>query len=482
MKESSLVELFKTLTTKEIKEFCAYFEAPHFDKVKHRKEAQKILDILAKYAPNGLDSADLAKEKVYKKVFPGEPFVEGRLDKSMGELSKALRTFMTIQHYLRDENQRAVQADFAKMLLERQLPQRASNTIRLLLDDLKALPTPNTTIYELLHRVSSTLYSIETRKNTWKEDLNIGPTLRYLDLYYFSSRLSMLNHYLLLSKLAQVDAGIDIDKETNLQHFFEVSPTESPLIFVAQKVFELYTNEASNPSAIETLLGIIKTYEHVLNELDTKIYYSFLRTYCALLIQGDNNSALLPILYRIQRDNLEKGYFYYEQEIAPGSFLSIVVTALWQGDKDWAYNFIQEHKDRIMGDNNSKDYFQFAMANYYFYTGAFGKSLEYIPPSSPHLEYHLNARRLELMNYYELDSDLLPYKIDAFKMYLSRGKRNLLAKDYYERNNNFLNLLIQIVQSKPGDPKRKETLMLRIEEKKQIMAKDWLVAKVKALK
>ena len=153
---------------------------------------------------------------------------------------------MTIQYYLRDENQQAVQADFAQMLLGRQLTQRATNTIRLLLDDLKALPTPNTATYELLHRVSITLYSIETRKNTWKEDLNIGQTLRYLDLYYFLSRLNMLNHYLLLSKLAQVDAGIDINKETSLHHFFEVLPTESPLIFIAQKIFELYINEDTN--------------------------------------------------------------------------------------------------------------------------------------------------------------------------------------------------------------------------------------------
>lgn len=478
MKESNLVELFKTLTTKEIKEFCTYFESPHFDKVKHRKEAQKILDILAKYAPNGLD---LAKEKVYKKVFPGEPYVEGRLDKAMGELSKALRTFMTIQHYLRDENQQAVQADFAQMLLGRQLLQRATNTIRLLLDDLKESPKPNTTTYELLHRASSIEYSIEARKNTWREDLNIGHTLRYLDLYYFSSRLVMLNHYLLLSKLGQVDAGIEMDKEANLYRFFEVSPVESPFIFIAQKIFELYTNEKPDASTIETLLDTIKTHEHSLSEADAKVFYTYLRTYCSLLSPEDNSNSLVSVLYRIQRDNLEKGYFYYGQEIPPGAFFSIAIVALRQGDKDWAFDFIQAHQNRIMGDNESKDYYRLAIAYYLFENKMYEKSLEYIPPSSPNLDYHLYARRLELMNYYELDSDLLPYKIDAFKMYLSRGRRNLLAKDYCERNNNFVNILIQIMQSKPGDPKRKETLLLRIAEKKQIMARDWLVEKVNRL-
>jgi len=49
-------------------------------------------------------------------------------------------------------------------------------------------------------------------------------------------------------------------------------------------------------------------------------------------------------------------------------------------------------------------------------------------------------------------------------------------------NVDFLNLLVRIVSSIPGDVKRAERVIERIEEKKQAVDWHWLMAKAEALK
>jgi hypothetical protein len=55
------------------------------------------------------------------------------------------------------------------------------------------------------------------------------------------------------------------------------------------------------------------------------------------------------------------------------------------------------------------------------------------------------------MTYYELNSELLPYKLDAYKMFISRASHKLIPPQIKDYNTNFVNLLLQIVASVPGD-------------------------------
>lgn len=480
MENSGLVELIKVLTNKELKDFMLFLESPYHNRGRYRKEAQTLFKFLIKYAPN-FESEKIGKEKAYRLIFPDELFVEGRIEKVMVELSKSIRMFLLTEHYFREENHLAAQTDFGQILKDRRLVQRAFNQVRAVLDDLKQDMFKNAQDYDRLYKASILAYSIETEKNTWKEDFNIGKTLRFLDLYYYGSRLTLLNHYLLLSKFARVNHEIDLPKEKQIDLLFEVAAEESPSIFVARKIFNLYSEGDPTPASFEVLLSLLRRYEPDIDAENLKFFFSYLRNYCtALLTMGHQH--LWPALHEIQRDNLDKGYFYYQDAIPPGAFFSIANTALRVAKLDWAFAFIEAHKYKILGDNATQDYYRLVYANYLFAKGAYEETLDYIPPASPNMDFHLWARRLELKTYFELDSDLLSYKIDAFKMYLSRSRQKILSENTYEVNVNFVNILNQMFQSKPGDSRRGETIYKRIQEKKQLHEKDWLIEKVKKLK
>ncbi|MCC6459901.1 MAG: hypothetical protein IT260_05505, partial [Saprospiraceae bacterium] len=91
------------------------------------------------------------------------------------------------------------------------------------------------------------------------------------------------------------------------------------------------------------------------------------------------------------------------------------------------------------------------------------------------------ARRLEIKIYYEQASELLPYKVDAFKMFISRASQKFLSAQLRQRNADFANLVYQLMQTAPADRKRAERLLLRIQEKKWVADRDWLLEKARAL-
>jgi hypothetical protein len=79
-------------------------------------------------------------------------------------------------------------------------------------------------------------------------------------------------------------------------------------------------------------------------------------------------------------------------------------------------------------------------------------------------------------------ADLLSYKLDAFKMYLSRTSPKVLSDIQRQTHVDFAYLFTQIMSSIPGDAKRAERVEKRILENKQVAERKWLLEKARALK
>ena len=480
MEKSNLIELIKTLTIKEIKIFLLFLDSPYFSKGRYKKEAKNLFILIQKYAPQ-YENAKLSKENVYAQIFPTEPFTDGRIEKVMTELYKSIRLFLITEYNLRPENEYSNQVDFATILHKKGLNHKATALTSTILDELNSKMDKTDKSYADQFNASDLKHVLETENNQWKDDLSIGMSLRYLDLYYYANRLRLLNHYLLISLHSKVVINIDIEKEKSMFHLFKIEADEAPSVFVAQKVFELYTSPNPSYADFENLFQLIVQYEQSIDASSIKHYFSYLRNYCSLLI-NKGHTELWAILHKIHLDNLQKGYFFYEDRIPPGSYGNIINAALEIGEYVWAKEFMDTYKDHIVGDNQTKDQYHFNLAKYFFARGQFEDALACLPPIFQNLDIQLFARRLELKSYYEIGSDLLFYKLDAFKMYINRASKKILSDDTRERNTNFVNILFQITQSKPGDPNRKEIILKRIHEKSILTDKKWLIEKVNKLK
>ena len=482
MEDSQLVELIRTLKPEERELARQLAKVDYFNSGKMKAYSPILLEVLLQMCDLP-DQQTWSKEEIYHKVFVGESFVEGRMEKTMVEVHKMVKSVLQIQYYFSEQNEFQQQFDLAKIALKRGLEKRYVQSISKL---QKQIPPVDASDRQNLYQhflLEYEFHDLDSIHNQLKGDLNVPSVLFSLEIYLWLTRLELINRLLLQRKVAKIELSniesmiLDIDKLPAL--YLEASP----LIQVNYKVFSLLIKSDLNAIDIQELFNILRRYEVKLTAGNLRGLYTYLRNICVLALNADfQNSEINDILLELYKDNLERGYLHYEGKLHAATYLAVCIHALWVDQIEWAKEFTEKYKDIIIDENESRDFYKLNIASCLFAQKKFEECLSFIPDAFASVSHHLQAKRLTLKALYETRSDLLPYRLDNFKMYLARTSPKLLSDQKRQSNTDFLNLLIQLSTSIPGDVKRAETLIKRIKEKKQAAEWRWLMEKAEELK
>ena len=126
---------------------------------------------------------------------------------------------------------------------------------------------------------------------------------------------------------------------------------------VTWEIHQLLKESNPESSRFHGLLEILQKNEAKFSPANLAEFYTYLRNICSFLIEA-GKTGFYQILHDIHRDNLQRGYFYYDGKITPNACLSITQTALNVGEISWAKSFVEMHKDRIINENENHDFFQ----------------------------------------------------------------------------------------------------------------------------
>lgn len=482
METTFVFELIKCLSAAERHELELFLASPYFNRGKQAGELMALLRYMLGFLSRP-EAPDLGKLAVYQYIFPGMPWVEGKLDKLLVEMKKLLRTFLLNRQYFQAENEFQAELDWGKVLQRLGMEQRYQQ----LLDKLKTsgsdIRWKTAPHYLQQFQLEHAIHVHQSYGNRKKGDLNIPPVLHNLDLLYHLYRLEHLNYFLLQNKMTNLEISESMEIALQESPLPERYLEESSYLLIQYKIFCLLRSPNPAPAEFEELNGLLKQHAPFLEKSMLEQYYAYLRNICVLLI-ASGAEQFYQILHQIQQDNLERGILYLEGKqgkLSPSAALNLVDVGLVVQNYHWVAEFLESHKHRILGDNETNDFYRTNKACYLFAIGQFEEALGFIPPASSYVDYHLVARRLELRIYYELDSDLLPYKIDAFKMYLSRSSQKFLSPTLRQRNGDFVNLLYQLMTIPPGNRERAQRVLQRIEQNKGASDRKWLLEKARKL-
>ena len=480
--QSRLVELVKTLQPEEKAQILQYITVPLFNNGRMRAFVGPLLDICMNHPWQDVEQR-LDKKGVFAVLFPGQEFQDGKLEKVMVEAYKFVRSCLLANNYFRAENEFTQTLDFAEIIRMKGLKVRYQQSLSRLKKMQEDFPWDNATYLHRQFLLEDAIHDDACFHNLVKGDLNVPNTLQYLDRYYQINRLELLNRFLLQQKVANLEVPESIRMLIEESHLPDRYLEESPAIRINNEIFKLLRKKHSEPSDVRMLFDMLLFHEKNLSPTSLREFYAYLRNLCTLISNRSLDDEEIRItLHELYKDNLARGYLHYEGKLHPSLYLAVSMVAVRVKAFDWALAFIENHKHDIISENESQDIYHFNLAYYLFGVGKFSECLDYIPATSPFLDYMLHGKRLELKAYYELQSDLLSYKLDAFKMFLSRTSQKLLSNTQKQVNVEFANLLTQLITSIPGDQKRADIVIKRVEEKKQAAEWRWLLTKAKALK
>jgi len=468
-----LLDVIKALNPAERQEMALFLTSTHFNGGGNTNELIKLYKIILDAAPEFSDDL-LSKERVYFKIFSERSMVSGKLEKLMTDLNKHLRNYALIERYLSENNEVDQQINWATWLRERGLAERARQLMTKLKTQEQREKAESLERHKLNFLFAEEQHLWELNHNQAKGDLNIPNLVYRLDLFYHIYRTELANRYLLQQKATLLPEG-DFS-ETKADDY----QSESILLEISRKIFKVLQKGLPTAEEAYDLMQLLRSNDGSLSSQTLDHFYAYLRNFCTLLI-NNGNIAFIPVLHQINKDNLEDGYFFAFGKLPPHAYLNLVQVAIRAKEYDWAKKFSEAYKALIVGNDDDHFFYRINMAQCYFAEGNFDRALDSLPDAPSNSHNHHRMRRLELRIYYELNSDLLLFKLDAFRKFIERTAPKTLPANIREMDLNFLNILLQLAQSPPKDKARSERLIKRIEEKKLLAERDWLLEKAREL-
>lgn len=478
-----MLDLLSSLNGAELNDFQRFIVSPYFHKAAVPDGLETLLTQVIHHLNQHSDSKVFDREAVYQIVFPGQPFVDKKLEKMLSLLHQLLRRFIAIRYFEQSGDDNDIALQQLRYFQERGLTSRFEA-----LADEMSTKLSNTTPETVEHfRQRSLLeYEISKFEHSFKPGkaphTSIPGTVEALEAHHLLIKLELFNQYLLAQKRVLFQLPEEFNDILTHSYFPPKLLAKHPLLLLTHRIFLLLQKDVPEIADFEEAQQLFKTHEHLIPLAFAQIYLTYLRSLCALLV-NNNHTQLLYTLFELSKEHYDRGYMFMESgEIWHNNLLATSNVALRAGALDWCEHFLEENKNRVFNDPPAGDHYRLCKANLLFYQGQYEQALDFIPQSMASLDFLLFARRLELKCYYELKSDLLEYKIDAFKMYLSRASKSLISTSIRERNGNFVNMLTQLNNSLFDDDSRAQKLLARIDSKDNITDREWLMEKVRSVR
>jgi len=478
MVKSNLVELLRSFSLNEIKEFGEYINSPFFNK---NQSVKKLFDYIRKQYPQ-FRPEKLKKELIYSVLFPGTEYNDGLVRTLIFLLTQNAEQYLSYVNYKSDLYKE--KQSLLDELNKRGLIKLFEKVFRLYSKELEKIKKLDAAYYyalfnmENLKRESdSSQPRVLSPKEVHKdEDLK---TSDYLIIFFI---IGMLNRYIFI---------------LNRKHLIN---TKEDIAFMKEIITHLEQNKVKYIDVPE----IILLYNQLMLNLnpDEKIYFDelkivvldmnrnlkFIERYNGLVVLlnfclrrfNAGDVKYLSEYFEMTKFMLAHGYYSFSEGgfFVTQHFKNIVSVSLILKEFDWAENFIHRYKKKLSPET-SENAFNFSMSKTHFEKEDFEKALQFINKVSyEDLYYKLEIRTQALKIYYELGMYAEAFDlIDSYRKFIVHNKLlNEKLKNKHIKFMKFSGNLMKIRSS--GNKKNLPMLKKQILNSPGIISYGWLLKKI----
>lgn len=473
MQDSKLIKNISDLPTKARQRFKVYVNSPYFNQ--HEKTIL-LLDYIYKYL--GTNQKKLAREVVFKKIYPGETYSEQLLFNTMSSLKKLLHGFLAQQRY---EEQDFVEDLY---LLESTY---YNNQFDLLKNRAKQLDRKmNKHPYQdAQHYYTQFKYlNVMAYYKNQHEDRNKANLLQQLtdklDRYFMLEKLRhscQLTAHEILSN-SQFDYSF-LD-ELIAYYLKEKDRFEEDTSIHLYYTILMSLRDDDNPAYYQDLKLLLQEQVHRFSPHEQRDLYSYANNYCVRQInKGAQNFQ--KELFELYQAGLSNELIFTNGLLNEWNYKNITVLGCILGEFEWTEYFLENYKERLPEKPRENSY-NYNMAHLNYSKQRYNEALDHLLlVRFSDVTYHLNYNNLLLATYYALgDTEALMSLIDTFRIYVIRNRK--MTNNRKKHYTNFLRFAkkITIAKQQPrsyGGPSKEEKfaqLYLQIKQSTNIVNRYWL--------
>ncbi|MCB0527880.1 MAG: hypothetical protein KDC65_05345 [Saprospiraceae bacterium] len=470
MTDSKLIELFRSLTTRQRSRFGEFLESPYFNK---SGDCIRLYRHIQKYAPD-FTHAQLSKKAVLKKLDSEKPPDEKTLAYLAGKLMQLAETFLTIEAMLSDEWRR--QMTLVRQYRELNLARHYRSARADMEKYLEKLPHRNIDFYREQLFAERLLYDHSDRNQRgFNEQLQTSADA--LDIYYIAEKLryacEMLNYEAVLNIHYRIAYLEDVLNWSAGEAYAQVPPIQ------VYRCLVLMLRSPEEPALFEKARELIAKTEQHFSDAERKQFYTLLLNYCTRRINRFGDARFLKEHLEINKLLLQNGLMLEDGHIPPWDYTNIVAAGIKTEQAEWTRQFIETYRSKLPAQYADNTY-RYNLAQYHYFMKNYGDaqhSLLQVETSDVLL--NVTVRSLLIKIYCETEQDeLLHSYLEATRIFLHRNQ--LLDPQLKRQMQKFVEFTAKFGKVMPGDRERFHELLAQLPPASEMMHREWLAAQIRS--
>lgn len=489
MKNSSSIEILRTFSEDELKEFTDFVSSPFFNK---KKSALTLFRQIRKFYPK-FDDDKLHREILWKSVYPKKKYNYGVMKNLIYDLNKLSEKYLEINY--QSKNILANNCCLAESFMNRSLNKLFLSKVKQIdnyITEKKYTEEIEAGLPEIYNNMSfaKMLESGFHKRNSPGTDIDLVLTNQ---AEYLLSAYLIKSFYICFNCKVQGNFKNSGTNDNIIQEFIsEVMKNK-----IIERILDKPNSE--NNEVLKFLKLNLLMYKSIFN-CDNKSYREFKEFFFTnnfdlpyndtnIIYQGMRISMDFleekNVNFNREMNDLNKIYFEYTYAKTMKFTVVLILKSIYHASLEDDSEFIRKIIDRYipkLHSEHKENLLIFAVANQHFIEKNFNKSLESLSKVKADFFNMKNyIRTLEIMNYYELeDYNALAYCLDSFLHFINNN-RGALIEQRKTQLKNFCKLISGMIKIRENNSSEDLLNMKNDIPEMKVMQKEWFIKKLNEL-
>ena len=487
MLKNQSIEIIKTFSAKEEKEFLKFLSSPVFNR---SEKLVKLYSVLLKNK-HKFDNPLFTKEYVFKCMKINSPYNDSTMRNLFADLHIMLKKYLSFIGYMSTPNKKEI------FLLRESISRKLNKEI---IETLEILKSDNTNfenqsfekfldfseIKDIEFRHFYVTQSKFNRKNIELGELLLNDTVFYLFLHMLYKTIMYENDYIVMTNIfsnkpknSELHKLYEIISKINLYKIFSENDVSLKYINLLLNI----TNAFINPDDTGYYKIFKSEFEELKNKIPARIDYDLckLATYYNeyKIIRDADSDSIRDAFYFLKRIIENKLYLHSELRIINHFlFRSVAANGANNGEFEWVQCFISDYSD-ILKPQYRKDTLNLSYGNLFFAKKDYQSALKFLNDmNTENRVFNAEAKVLILKIHFESGQfESLKYAIDSyyklFKYEETFGdffKQSLLKFVFYLKK-------LYIYKTTLSGKDNLMYIFDKLQKDKNVLNKNWLIEK-----
>ncbi len=465
MYHSKLLEIFRKLSSEEIRKLKKFIASPYFFQ---HDDVVKLYEYL--FSKKYLSENNTNRTKIFQYLYGDIAYDDARLRYITSLATDVLEQFFQTERNNKNEVNNALA--ISKTLHEKQLAAYADNFLQKAMVLHQQSTLQNATHWQQAFSLEEEIFK-QSNQQSRNKDNNIQSIIHTLDQYYITQ---LLKYACVATSYQQIikqdyqylllEAVINAAKEN------EEILNQSALVYF--KIYQLYNTSALH--YFDDLLLLLPTHAVYFSLEELKDIYLLIINFGIKQLNSGNKSFAQK-LYNIYQSGLQNQVFIENQNISRFTFTNVVFTGLQTGDYDGVLSFINNY-EQYLPENFKRSTIGFNKARYHYFLKEYKKALQYLTDYEYNdILQNLAVKNMQLKIYVETKEwETLESFLSTFSVFLHRQK----GLGYHQLNyKNTIKYAKRIQEIMLSTKKIKALFLQEIQDEQNILDKDWFIEQLK---